>query len=98
MPPPHRTSKDGAPRGDRNRDEGPPRRGFGRRKVCRFCVDKTSRVDYKDLNTIKYFVTERGKMIPRRINGNCARHQRQMAKAIKRARMIALVPYSVLSS
>jgi small subunit ribosomal protein S18 len=71
-------------------------RGFGRRKVCRFCAEKALRVDFKDSNTLKYYVTERGKIIPRRISGNCAKHQRQVATAIKRARMVALLPYTVL--
>jgi small subunit ribosomal protein S18 len=70
--------------------------GFGRKKVCRFCSEKNARVDFKDQATLKYFVTERGKIIPRRISGNCAKHQRQMAVAIKRARGIALVPYTVM--
>lgn len=69
-------------------------RGF-RRKVCRFCADKSLTVDYKDPGTLKYFITERGKIIPRRISGNCAKHQRQMAVAIKRARIIALLPFTV---
>ena len=66
-----------------------------RRKVCRFCADKTQTVDYKDPGTLKYFITERGKIIPRRISGNCARHQRQMDTAIKRARLLALLPFTV---
>jgi small subunit ribosomal protein S18 len=70
--------------------------GFGRKKVCRFCAEKNSQVDFKDQNTLKYFVTERGKIIPRRISGNCALHQRQIAVAIKRARNVALIPYSVV--
>src|SRR5215510_15641596 len=72
-------------------------RGFGRKKVCRFCAEKNAKVDYKDQATLKYFVTERGKIIPRRISGNCARHQRQVAVAIKRARGLALIPYVVIS-
>jgi small subunit ribosomal protein S18 len=71
-------------------------RGFARKKVCRFCADKNARVDYKDQATLKYFVTERGKIIPRRISGNCAKHQRAVAKAIKQARGLALIPYLVL--
>jgi small subunit ribosomal protein S18 len=71
-----------------------PKRSFGRRKVCRFCADKTLRIDYKDPRTLKYFTTERGKIIPRRISGNCARHQREMTTAIKRARHVALLPFS----
>ena len=94
-----RKGKGGDRGGDaRGVDELPPRRGFGRRKVCRFCADKTSKVDYKDTNTMKYFLTERGKIIPRRISGNCAKHQREVARALKRARMIALLPYSVLAA
>ncbi len=69
------------------------RRPAPRRKVCRFCVDKQLEVDYRDTNTLKSFITERGKIIPRRISGNCAHHQREVARAIKRARQIALMPY-----
>jgi small subunit ribosomal protein S18 len=86
-------------RGDRgDRGEGGEeggRRGFGRRKVCRFCADKALKVDYKDQNQMKYFLTERGKIIPRRISGNCAKHQREVATAIKRGRMLAILPYTV---
>ncbi len=67
---------------------------FGRRKVCRFCTDKSLVIDYKDVKTLRNFVTERGKIIPRRIYGNCATHQREMTEAIKRARQIALLPYT----
>ncbi len=84
---------------DRDRDgergEEGGRRGFGRRKVCRFCADKNLKVDYKDQNQMKYFLTERGKIIPRRISGNCAKHQREVATAIKRGRMLAILPYTV---
>ena len=65
-----------------------------RRKVCRFCVDKTPFIDYKDLKTLKFFVTERGKILPRRISGNCARHQREITVAVQRSRNIALLPFS----
>src|SRR5512143_2843642 len=85
-------------RDDRGGDEGGVRRGFGRRKVCRFCADKTLKVDYKDQGQLKYFLTERGKIIPRRISGNCAKHQREVATAIKRARMLAILPYTVASA
>lgn len=71
-------------------------RGFGRKKVCRFCAEKNSKVDFKDQSTLKYFVTERGKIIPRRISGNCAKHQREIATAIKRARGLALLPYNAM--
>ena len=69
-------------------------RGFIRRKVCRFCMDKNDRLDFKDINRLKRYVTERGKIIPRRITGNCARHQRLLTEAVKRARNIALLPFS----
>jgi len=82
-------------RDDRGGDEGGGRRGFGRRKVCRFCADKALKVDYKDQGQLKYFLTERGKIIPRRISGNCAKHQREVATAVKRARMLAILPYTV---
>lgn len=72
-------------------------RGFGRKRVCRYCADKNAKVDFKDQAALKYFVTERGKIIPRRISGNCAKHQREVAKAIKRSRGLALIPYLVLA-
>ncbi|MGI9535762.1 MAG: 30S ribosomal protein S18 [Desulfocapsaceae bacterium] len=70
------------------------KRLFSRKKVCRFCVDKELGIDYKDQKTLRNFVSERGKIIPRRILGTCATHQRQLCSAIKRARQIALLPYS----
>ena len=69
------------------------RRRFGRRKVCKFCVDKIDAVDYRDIKRVRSFVTERGKIIPRRISGNCAQHQRQLTTALKRIRTVALAPY-----
>lgn len=69
------------------------RRRFGRRKVCKFCAEKVDLVDYKDVRRLRSFVTERGKIIPRRISGSCARHQRELTHAIKRARTVALLPY-----
>ena len=66
----------------------------GRIKVCRFCEDKASKVDYKDERMLRRFVTERGKVIPRRMSGSCARHQRGLVTAIKRARNIAILPYA----
>jgi small subunit ribosomal protein S18 len=72
------------------------RRTFHRRKICRFCADSTLKIDYKDMRTLRYFVTERGKIIPRRISGNCAKHQRQLTLSIKRARHIALLPYTTI--
>ena len=75
---------------------GMRRRPGGRRKVCRFCADKTLKVDYKDARTLGSFITEGGKIVPSRTSGNCAKHQRQLAVAIKRARVLALLPFSTL--
>lgn len=69
------------------------KRVYHRRKVCRFCADASIVISYKDAKTLKYFITERGKIIPRRISGTCARHQRVLTHAIKRARTIALLPF-----
>ena len=66
-----------------------------RKRVCSFCVDKVESIDYKDTHKLRKYVTERGKILPRRISGNCAKHQRQVTVAIKRARSIALLPYMV---
>lgn len=65
-----------------------------RRKVCSFCVDKVEEIDYKDVVKLRRYITERGKILPRRISGNCAKHQRQMTTAIKRARNVALLPFT----
>jgi small subunit ribosomal protein S18 len=73
----------------------PKRRSFPRTKVCRFCADSSLRMDYKEPNLLRAFITERGKIIPRRISGNCAKHQRELTTAIKRARNIALLPFTV---
>ena len=67
----------------------------GRRKVCSFCVDKVEKIDYKESGKLRRFITDRGKILPRRITGNCAKHQRQLTIAIKRARHIALLPYTM---
>ncbi|MBO5327584.1 MAG: 30S ribosomal protein S18 [Clostridia bacterium] len=64
-----------------------------RRKVCVFCQDKVAVIDYKDVNRLKKFVTESGKMLPRRMSGTCAKHQRELSTAIKRARVAALLPF-----
>ncbi|UCD91448.1 MAG: 30S ribosomal protein S18 [Desulfobacterales bacterium] len=69
------------------------KRIFHRRKVCRFCADTSLAINYKDPKSLRYFVTERGKIIPRRISGTCAKHQRSLTLAIKRARTIALLPF-----
>ena len=81
-----------------DRGERRPRPRGGRRprrKVCTFCVDKIEFIDYKDVNRLRRFTNERGKILPRRMSGNCAKHQRQLSEAIKRARAIALMPYTV---
>ena len=70
------------------------RGGMRRRKVCQFCADKTKEIDYKDVETLKKFVSERGKILPKRITGTCAMHQRAVTTAIKRARIVALLPYT----
>ena len=73
------------------------RRGPVRRKVCRFCADKDARIDYKDTRSLSSFITERGKIVPSRITGNCAKHQRRLTTAIKRARAVALLPFTTIS-
>jgi small subunit ribosomal protein S18 len=88
-----RNDRDGY-RGDRS-DEGGRGRGpkpFFKKKVCRFCTQKL-KIDYKDADTLRRFVTERGKILPRRITGTCAKHQRELSTAIKRARLLALLPF-----
>ena len=67
----------------------------GKKKVCSFCVDKIQDIDYKEVTRLRRFITERAKILPRRISGNCAKHQRQVTIAIKRARQIALMPYTL---
>lgn len=80
---------------NKDRNDGSMRRRGGRRrkKVCVYCADKNAVIDYKDVNKLKRYVSERGKILPRRITGNCAKHQRALTVAIKRARHIALMPY-----
>ncbi len=80
----------------RSLPRAPRRRGIGRRKVCRFCADKGLLIDYKDARLLGSFLTEGGKIIPARITGNCARHQRRLTIAIKQARTVALVPYAAM--
>ena len=71
-----------------------PMRRPNRKKVCAFCADKAEFIDYKDVAKLRKYTTERGKIVPRRVNGNCAKHQRQLTTAVKRARIIALLPFS----
>lgn len=68
-------------------------RKFQRKRYCKFCADKTSFIDYKDIKVLRSYLTERGKIVAGRMNGNCAKHQRELTQAIKRARNIALMPY-----
>ena len=78
------------------KSDSPMRRKGGirrRKKVCVFCGEKNGEIDYKDTNKLKRYVSERGKILPRRITGNCAKHQRALTVAIKRARHVALMPY-----
>ena len=70
-----------------------PARKAPRKKVCTFCVDKATEIDYKDVAKLRKFITEKGKIVPRRMSGVCAKHQRLLAEAIKRARVMALLPY-----
>ena len=70
------------------------RGGYRRKKGCQFCADKNLTIDYKDVETLGKFVTERGKILPKRITGTCAIHQRDITTAVKRARVVALLPYS----
>ncbi|HPJ68892.1 MAG TPA: 30S ribosomal protein S18 [Desulfobacteraceae bacterium] len=70
------------------------RKTYHKRKVCKFCMDSEIVIDYKEPRNLRYFMTERGKIMPSRISGNCAKHQRMLATAIKRARNMAMLPYS----
>lgn len=76
-----------------DRSERRPNRK-GRKKVCAFCVDKVETIDYKDVPRLRKFVSERSKILPRRVTGTCAKHQRELTTAIKRARHVALLPYT----
>lgn len=93
-----RHSGPGGPRPQGGRPSGPPRRGkrnfVRKKKVCRFCVDKSDFIDYKKAEILAPFLQERGKILPRRMTGTCARHQRWLSVAIKRAQNIALLPFS----
>jgi small subunit ribosomal protein S18 len=71
-----------------------PKKNFNRKKACKFCTDKEMFIDYKDYKTLRMFLTERSKIVPRRISGNCAFHQRDLTNAVKRARSIALVGFA----
>ena len=79
---------------DKGEGKGGMRMRRAKKKVCAFCVDKVTDIDYKEVVKIRKYVSERGKILPRRISGNCAKHQRQLTTAIKRARVVALLPYT----
>lgn len=79
---------------ERNERNDRPQRKRPRKKTCQFCVDKVQEIDYKDVAKIRRYVSERGKIVPRRVSGNCAKHQRQLTTAIKRARIIAILPFT----
>ena len=93
---PRSDRSDRGDRGDRGARSGGPggRMRRSRRKVCAFCADKVEADDYKDVMKLRKFLSEKGKILPRRISGNCAKHQRQLTVSIKRARQIALLPYT----
>lgn len=77
------------------RPQGGPKKPFlRRRKVCKFCVERIDKIDYKDYRMLQQFVAERGKIVPRRISGTCTQHQRRLTRAIKQARQIALLPFA----
>ena len=76
-----------------NKEVKRPMRSPARRKVCNFCVEKSTYIDYKDISKLRKYMAESGKILPRRMTGVCARHQRELAVAIKRARQMALIPY-----
>lgn len=84
---------------DKDGDDRMGRRGgFGRKKVCRFCADTDFALDYKDVRMMQSFISEHGKIVPRRISGNCAHHQRKLTSAVKRARNLALVGYVAMGT
>lgn len=99
------TSGPRGPQGGRGGDRGPGAGGPGgpggkkkffyrRKRVCKFCVEKLEYIDYKDVKMLQQFIPERGKILPRRISGTCALHQRKLQNAIKRARTVALIPFA----
>ncbi|MBI4461848.1 MAG: 30S ribosomal protein S18 [Acidobacteria bacterium] len=102
---PPRSERPASAEGHPPRSEGPASRGrgrgreggrrfFRRRKVCKFCAERVDHIDYKDVKLVGQFVTDRGKIMPRRLTGTCSSHQRQLKVAIKRARNIALLPFA----
>jgi len=95
MPYPRNNKSDRGGRGRDNDARGGFRKpGFGRRRQCKFCSDKELHLNYKNLEILAHFISEKGKIVPRRISGNCAKHQRWMSKEIKRGRQLAMYPYT----
>lgn len=92
MPGRKTNKKDG--RKERGGDSKESRIRKPRRKSCNFCIDKVESIDYKDVSKLRKYISERGKILPRRVSGNCAKHQRRLTEAIKRARHIVLLPYT----
>jgi small subunit ribosomal protein S18 len=78
----------------RTAPQGQGKTFYQKRKSCRFCSDQNLLISHKDYASLRYFITERGKIIPRRISGNCAKHQREIAQAIKKARILSIMPFS----
>ena len=92
---PRRSGPGGGSSADRPGQQGGKKKFFYRRKrVCKFCVEKIEYIDFKDVKTLQQFIPERGKILPRRISGTCALHQRKLQNAIKRARIAALLPFT----
>ncbi|GAB4368748.1 MAG: 30S ribosomal protein S18 [Deltaproteobacteria bacterium] len=82
------------PSGGRSSGPGGPRRRYTRKKFCRFCAEKELQIDYKNVYLLRTYISERGKIVPRRITGTCAKHQRKLTIEIKKARIVALVPFT----
>lgn len=94
MPGGRRDNRNNRDNYDKGEGKGGMKMRRAKKKVCAFCVDKVTDIDYKEVAKVRKFISERGKILPRRISGNCAKHQRQLTIAIKRARHIALLPYT----
>lgn len=91
---PRRSGPGGSSGGPGGQQGGKKKFFYRRKRVCKFCVEKIEYIDYKDLKTLQQFIPERGKILPRRISGTCALHQRKLQNAIKRARIAALLPFT----
>ena len=94
MSTPYKPRPSSGPREDRGGPSAGGRRRYVRKKFCRFCAEKELQIDYKNTYMIKQFISERGKIVPRRITGNCAKHQRKLTMEIKKARVVALIPFT----